>query len=200
MTGKRFIVIGRANAGKTLFIINFASFMGYNNITIKFKRNSDEISKLNSVEYFKKTLVDSRENTTKCLQVVGMEIPFIKGKKQVEFVDTTGLSAGINFSPEVREGMAQTLRLLLDSNIIFHIVDVSSVSAGKKIDEMDMELYHYGKKKGNYVLLINKMDLEESAVGLDIINSTMVGVRAFKISSLKKTGFDEVKKYVSKLA
>ena len=197
---KPFIIIGRANTGKTLFILNFSEFMGYDNLTIKFKSYTDENKKSNSIKDFKKYMVSDLENTTKCLQFANIEIPVFKGRKTAEFIDTTGVSSSIHMDQDVREGMIQTLMLLKEDCIIFHMLDAPSIVKDEKIDEIDMEIYRYGSKKGSYLVLANKMDLlNEYIKSMKIICQTFSEARIIKISALYKTGFDEVKKYVSKL-
>lgn len=197
---KPFVIIGRANTGKTLFILNFSEFMGYNNLTIKFRSSTDENKKSNNINDFKKYMVSDLENTTKCLQFASIEIPVLKGCKTAEFIDTTGVSSSIHMNQDVRDGMIQTLKLLKEDCIIFHMLDSPSIAKDDKIDEIDIEIYRYGSKKGSYLVLANKMDmLNEYIKGMKIICQTFTEARIIKISALNKTGFNEVKKYVSKL-
>lgn len=199
MSLKRFLIIGRANAGKTLFILNFAQYMGYRDLVIKIKNESDESEKSDSIEAFKRNIVNELPNTTKCLQIINIDMPVLKGKKPVEFIDTTGVSSDIHFDQDVRDGMVQTLMILRENNIIMHIIDVSSINEEKKIDNIDIEIYKYGKKRGNYLLLANKMDLDTFEKGFDILNMEIRDVKILKISAMNKAGFGEIKRHVSKL-
>ena len=195
---KHFLIVGKANAGKTLFILNFAEYMGYENITIKFKSAFEEVINSNSINDYKNSIVSSNPNTTKTLQIININIPVFKGNKLTEFIDSTGISSNIHSDQDVRDGMVQTLTLLKDNYFIVHIIDSVSTATDKKVDEVDMELYKYGHKRGNYMILINKIDLEESYEGIQLLNSIITDVKVVNISALYKTGFKEVRRYVSK--
>jgi tRNA U34 5-carboxymethylaminomethyl modifying GTPase MnmE/TrmE len=195
---KHFLIIGRANAGKTLFILNFAQYMGYDNITIKFKSIFDEVINSNSIDYYKKSIVSNIPNTTRNLQIININIPVFKSNKLTEFIDSAGISSNIHVEQDVRDGMVQTLTFLKGNYFIIHIIDSVSVAYDKKIDDVDMELYKYGHKRGNYMVLINKIDLKESIEGIQLLNSIIKDVKVINISALHKTGFKEVKGYVSK--
>ncbi|KPU44843.1 GTPase Der [Oxobacter pfennigii] len=196
---KSFIIIGRANAGKTLFLLNFCEFMGYNDITIKFKDAREEYIRNNEIGAFKKNLVNDTPNSTKCIQATELNIPVFKGSKYAEFIDTTGLSSTIHFDQDIREGMAQTISLMKQDAVLFHIVDAAWISDSKKIDDMDMQIYKYGKYRGNYIILANKLDLIQNENKLHILDESFPEVKIIKISALKELGFPEVKKYVSKI-
>lgn len=195
----RFILIGRANTGKTLFILNFSEYMGYKNLAIKFKSSVDEIIKNDTIYNFKNKIVASTPNTTRCLQIASIEIPVLKGKRTVEFTDTTGLSSSIHFDQSVRDGMVQTLSLLKEDGYLLHMLDAPAVSIENSIDNIDIEIYRYGKRRGNYLVMANKMDLPSFSDGYKIICEEFTDVKIFKISALQKMGFDEVKKHVSRL-
>lgn len=199
MNLRKFIIIGRANAGKTLFLLNFAEFLGYRDLVIRMKTEYDESEKSDLIEAFKQNMVGEMNNTTKCLQLINMNMPDLKGKKKVLFIDTTGLSSSIHFDQVVRNGMAQTLMLLRENNMILHIIDTASLSEEKKVDSMDIEIYKYGRKRGNYLILANKTDLDAFKKGFQILNREFRDVKIFKISALNKTGFKEVKRHLLKL-
>lgn len=196
---KRFLIAGRANAGKTLFMLNFAEYLGYKELTIKLK-SSDEVLKSDDISFFKKSMVNENPNTTRCLQHTSIKVPALKAERHIEFIDSTGISSSIHFAQDVREGMVQTLTFLKNSCVIFHMIDAPSIANDKKIDDIDMELYKYGRKRGSYLVLANKADLDDFNKGYQIITEEFFDVRIIKISALYKTGFNEVKKYVSKLA
>lgn len=198
-TVRSFIIIGRANAGKTLFMLNFADYLGYRDFTIKLVSDNNQILKSDSSSNFIRALTGDTPNMTKCLQMLDIEIPVLKGKKKARFIDTTGISSNIHFEQEVRNGMIQTLTLLRENYIIFHLIDAKALNEEKEIDSIDYEVYRYGKKRGNYILLANKMDLEGASCGYDIICREFPDIRIIKTSALCKTGFEEVRRHVSRL-
>lgn len=196
---RQFIIIGKANTGKTLFMLNFAEYLGCKNLIIKFKSDIGESTKSGTVDYFKNVLVRNMPSTTRCLQILGTESPVLIGKRRVAFIDTTGLSSSINPEQEVRNGMLQTLLLLKEDYIILHMIDAVSVAFEKKVDDIDQEINRYGRRKGNYIILANKSDLRCFNDGIKIINGTIKGTNMIKTSALNKTGFDEVRKHMLKL-
>lgn len=189
-SGNSLLIIGRTNVGKTLFMLNFAEYMGYKNIKINFKTNLSENIKEKSINYFKNTIVSSSPYTTKSLQIAHISL----NNNNNIFIDSAAISSIISYEQVVRDGMAQTLSLIRENNLILHMIDVSCILDYKDIDDVDMAMYKLGKKRGNYIVLANKTDIKDSQMGLNVLNDNLVGVKIIKISALNKTGFKDIKK------
>mgnify|MGYP002409534442 CR=1 FL=1 len=189
-SGNSLLITGRTNAGKTLFLLNYAEYMGYKNIKINFKTDSRENIKEKSISYFRDTIVSSSPYTTKSLQIANINL----SNKNNVFIDSPAISSSISYEQSVRNGMAQTLSLIRENNLILHIIDASCILNYKDIDDVDMAMYKLGKKRGNYIVLANKADIKGSIMGVNVLSENLVGVKIIKISALNKTGFNNVRK------
>ena len=195
---KKIIIIGKTNVGKTLFMINFAHYMGLRRIYINqvypdgraFKKEmliQQAISYLSSSSSFK----------TQCLQSINLSIPVNKGMKEITITDTSGLCDGIHPSLTVRQSISQTLKRLDDSDVILHFIDISLFSKDNyyTVSEIDKQINSYGKTREGYLLIGNKVDLVDTKA-ISNIKKTFTNTNILIISSLYKTGFNEVKKFV----
>ncbi len=197
---KNCLVIGRTNVGKTLFVINFASFLGLKNLSFTFLNSQGQkYNKVYSVDLAKKHLTSSKLHRTRSLQSVTIQFPVGKGRKKFILTDTTGLEDGIHREESIRKAMAQTLAAFQYADLIIHLLDISSINKSgylESLDLIDRQLIEYGREKKNYIVLANKMDLPEAPDLLEKINGQISGVPVFPISSLTREGFSEVKSYV----
>jgi len=194
---RRIIVVGQPNAGKTLFCLNFAEFLGMQSVTINFESFERGCSsRVISLSEAKSLLVGEREHQTLDLQSIVMTIPWGKGRKEFELIDTTGLADRIDFEPHIRRAMAQTLHCMRQADVIFHVLDCTKVAQLgflKGIGEIDYQIAEFGQLKKGYVLLANKIDLPQAKEGLARIAMEFPGHRVIGISALTKHGFKEVK-------
>ncbi|TCO79778.1 GTPase [Marinisporobacter balticus] len=197
---KKCLIIGKPNAGKTLFMLNFAEYIGLTDVEIKFiqnKRNVD-IKKL-SIEEAKQLLSSNKPYKTTCLQSMTLEIPVLKGKKEIGIMDSSGLIDGIHQDVQVRRAMAQTLGAIEESDIILHMIDLSKINPDNiigSLGEVDYQLSKYGFTKEGYVILGNKIDLLERKTPLIYLQKEFQEHYIIPISALNKNGFSEVKSFV----
>jgi small GTP-binding protein len=199
---KQCTIIGKTNVGKTLFLINFAEFLGTKTFDINFVYKEDiktfkNISSKTAIS----RLVDEKPHKTRCIQAITLDIPMGKGKKRMEIVDTAGLIDGIHPDIEVRKAISQTLAIIRDSDIILHIID--AYAAKKKelpnsMGEVDYQIAQFAQLKRGYAILANKMDLQGAEDGLKKIKEEFSGHVIFPISALYKRGFKEVKTFVAR--
>ncbi|MTI70252.1 MAG: GTP-binding protein HSR1 [Firmicutes bacterium] len=197
---KNALIIGQTNVGKTLFMINFASFLGLKKIILRVSYKGGKIlNKEMSIEYAKRYLSSKDQYKTEHLQSIKLSIPVQKGKKEIKLYDSSGLTDGIHPDMKIRESILQTLSFLEDSEIIIHLIDISYFKSVKKgsISEIDKQLITYGKGKKGYILLANKIDLPESELGIKYLKENFTDTLIIPISALYKKGFEEVKKNVS---
>ena len=124
---KRCTIIGKTNVGKTLFLINFAEYLGSKSLDIELIGN-EGVKTIQKI-YFKTAisrLVDENPHKTRCIQAIIVNIPMGKGKKRIRIIDTSGFIDGIHPNVEIRKGISQTLSLIRESDVILHIIDASA--------------------------------------------------------------------------
>lgn len=194
---KKTIIVGRTNAGKTLFMINFAEYLGLRKIFLKQEFSDGKtLNKEMTTELARKYLSSSKEYKTQCIQSIILNIPVYKGKKEIKLLDTSGLIDGIHPDLNVRSGIIQTLERIQTSDIILHILDVGLLAESNYICEIDRQIINYGSSRTGYILLPNKIDLDKDNTGLNRLKSNFPKQHMIPISALYKKGFDEVKAFV----
>jgi len=197
---KNGLVLGKPNAGKTLFIINFAGFLGLRGLRADVTGVDGYTRRVTlSLEQAKREWVSQRPHKTRQLYRVHLLLPKGKGKKQLTLTDSTGLLEGIPGDPELRRAIGQTLLTVRQADFIIHIVDASQAVTNDWVlspGEVDMQLARYGRFRRNYLMLANKMDLPAAAHGLETLQKTFAGTAILPVSALQKTGFIEVRDYI----
>lgn len=193
---KKTVILGQANVGKTLFLINFARFLGLKKLGFTFcSPEGGSYSREFLLDEARRALVSSEPHHTRGLQSIVVRVPWGKHGQYVELVDSTGLGEGIHGERTVRKAMAQSLGAVRQSDIILHMVDTSLVASGK-IGEIDRQIAHFGHLKPGYAILGNKVDLPHGNEGLALVRKEFPHVEVIKISALKREGFEEVKGFV----
>lgn len=200
---KRIVVLGQTNVGKTLFTISFAEYLAMNDLTVTFQnRERGSYTRTLTLIEAKQLLVSDAKHYTKDIQSMVLNIPWGKGLKRFEILDTAGLTDGIHHSQEIRLAMAETLRCVRHANLVFHILDcekIAHMDLLKGIGEIDYQIAQFGQLKEGYAILANKIDLPGAMDGLHKIKSEFPGNRIIAISALTKKGFKEVKAYAKQL-
>lgn len=197
---KNCLIIGRTNVGKTLFFFNFAEYLGLKKVEV-YNQMPDGTSTQ------QKLLVnDARhefsglgQHKTRTLQSIELELPLGKGKRQFLLTDSTGLTDGIHSDHEIRHAMAQTLQEMRVADMILHMVDLSQIGKDQERwqqSALDSQLMEFGKYKGGYVILGNKIDLPDAKKGLAFLKDLIQDVRIIPMSALYRQGFREVKEHV----
>lgn len=196
---RRFVVVGKPNVGKTLFVLNFAGFLGLRQLEVIF-REPDERLYLRRYHLSEALaeLVNPEPHNTRCLQSVSVELPAGKGKTQVELMDTAGLTSGIHPVPAIRRAIAQTLGVLREVDGILHVLDAATIGRGEEEpEELDREIARFGRLRPAYAILANKMDLPEAEKGLARLRREFPDQCIIPISALHRRGFSEVRRYVA---
>lgn len=126
---KNCLVIGKTNVGKTLFVINFAVYLGVKKIRFTLV---DSLGRQHSRDYppelARKYLTGVKPHHTRCLQSITLKFSVGKGQKRLILTDSTGLKDGIHPKGDIRKSMAQTLNALLEADLIIHMVDISQMT------------------------------------------------------------------------
>lgn len=201
---KECLVIGRANVGKTLFVLNFAEYLGLNEIemVIRFP-NGFSTTKRYAIEQARRELTGVGPHKTRCLQSVQLDLPQGKGRKRVQLTDTAGLIDSIHQDVEVRRAIAQTLNVLRQGEVLLHIIDPTGLGRedkGTVLEEIDYQIAQFAQLRGRYCILANKMDLPGAREGLQRLLQALPGQYIIPISALYKRGFKEVKAFVCRNA
>lgn len=211
---KRCLIVGKANAGKSLFFLNFAEFLGAREVEVvgmtgawgeggAGEGGTGLASARVPVALARHRLVGGRPHTTRQLQALALALPGGKGSYRFLLTDTPGLSDGIHPDPEVRAGMALTLQSLSQAHLVLHVVDAAAVGlAGPRaeIGPVDWQLSRFAPLHAAYLLLANKIDLPWAQAGvLKLQESLGRGRRLIPISALERRGFHEVRSHVWQL-
>lgn len=193
------LVTGLPNVGKTCFVINFAEYMGLKELKFNVRQTAGytSITTFSPVEARRK-LISVDSNYTREIQSIKMEIPVGKSFKELNIIDSCGLSSGINPDEEVRLAMAKTIRLLRASKMVLHIIDITNIrtTADRVLLPVDKLIMDYASLEKNYAVLVNKMDLLSSHNNLEVLRKKIRDKIIIPISALYQTGFKEVKKLV----
>lgn len=213
---KRNLVIGRTNVGKTLFCIHFARYLGVRELNWLLERTDGRTEERRmTLREAEETWSDPALHRTRCLQSIRLELPRGKGNRQFLLTDTTGLSEGIHEEPTVREAMAQTLRAMMEANLILHIVDACEIGRsdasgarhrlrsgglGAAWSQLDDQLAEFGQEHAGYLLLANKMDLPGAKDGYRALCRRFSRRQVIPVSALQGHGFREVRQHVWRLA
>lgn len=197
---KRCIVMGKTNVGKSLFVINFADYLGLKTFPVTVRQPDHGAQTQNwTLQEAAREWVSESSHQTRALHSVQLELPVGKGVKKFELVDTSGLIEGIPKELAIRRAMAQTLAAVREADLVLHVVDASQASvkgAIQAIGEVDFQVAQFAQMKGGYLILANKMDLPASREGLERIRREFVGHHVMPISALTREGFREVKRFV----
>jgi 50S ribosome-binding GTPase len=211
---KRSLVIGKINVGKTLFCIQFARFLGIKELYWMMERTDGRTDrKRMSMTESQRILSGPQAHETRCLQSVTLSFPRGKTARQLLLTDTTGFTDGIHPESDVREAMAQTLRAMVQADLILHVVDAAAIGRSAEFvahtpgssstavwNALDEQLVEFGKKQYGYILLANKMDLPESRAGYRALCKRFSKQRVFPVSAKLGNGFREVKQHVWRFA
>ncbi|ADL12682.1 GTPase domain-containing protein [Acetohalobium arabaticum] len=195
------LVVGQTNAGKTCFTINFADYLGINELKFTLKQPAGFSSQRTyQLQAAREELVSSRSHTTTEIQQVQLQLPVGKGKKELKLMDTCGLVEGIHSDRGIRKAMAQTLTKLRQADIVLHIIDLAKLSSEgiQKISELDLEIYNYCKVEKCYAVLANKTDLKVAQKNLSFLQEKLNQAKIIPISALYQQGFRKVKRFLLK--
>ena len=208
--GRSFLLVGATNAGKTLFAVNFAAYLGVHKLRLRRVAlaaesvGGGEAESVSVVPFdaARRTLVSGEPYKTRDLAAIDLELPVGKGRRGLSVVDSAGLSEHIHRDPNVRKGMAQTIGALLKADVVLHVIDAARVGEDGPalgLGRVDYEIARYGRLRPGYLVLANKMDLPEADRGLGMIREAFGRDRVVPVSALTMRGFREVRAGVRRL-
>jgi len=197
---RRCIVIGKTNVGKTLFVIQFAAYLGVRELEFTFEEpGGTRRTAAYTVEKAVRELSSEEPQKTRRLQSVRLELPVGKGVKRFELVDTSGLVDGIHGDVKVRKAMAQSLAAVRDADLILHLVDAAKAGEEgvlRAVGDVDYHVAQFAQMRDGYAILANKMDLPHAEAGVERIRQEFSGHVVIPISAMHRRGFKEVKRFV----
>ncbi|WP_167935764.1 GTPase domain-containing protein [Halothermothrix orenii] len=187
------------NVGKTCFVINFAEYLGLDRLKLSIKQPAGYTSiRSYSVTEAREQLVSPESNFTDSVQSIDIEIPSGKVIKKLKIIDSCGLGDGIHPEYEVRLAMATTIRLIKNSDLILHIIDLTqlNMNSDELLQSVDKMIMNYASLEKNYAILANKVDLKTVKDRVNLLKNVINDKVIIPISALYKYGFKEVKKLV----
>jgi GTPase Era involved in 16S rRNA processing len=194
-------VVGRPNSGKTMFTLNFASYIGIKTVDVTFRTYDDLITCRHfSIEDAKKELCSSTMHKTKSLQSLILKITLGKTTVNFKLTDTCGIGEKIHQEEKIRRGMAQTIGLMRCADFIFHVIDLSYITKEyiNNPSTIDREIYNYGLFRNSYAILANKVDIPFAKENLTQLSSIFPKATIIPISALLSQGLKEVKTCVAR--
>lgn len=198
---REFIIVGRPNCGKTMLALSFAGFLGSKTVDITFRTFDGLLTCRHfSLPEAKRELCSMVIHKTRSLQTVVLKMSLGKTTINFKLTDTCGLTPQIHHEEAVRRGMAQTLSMMRSADFVLHVVDAALITKEHVNNEnnIDAEIYNYGKIRHNYALLANKIDLPAARDNLPRITSLFPSVPVIPVSGLHGVGLKEVKACVAR--
>ncbi|NPV71425.1 MAG: GTP-binding protein HSR1 [Firmicutes bacterium] len=193
------IIIGKPNAGKTLFLINFAEYIGARVLQFAPAPRGGTYELSCSFETARSGLVEPTPHTTMEVRPAVLRIRVGKGIRDFYLTDTPGISEGIHPDPAARSAMAQALKRLRSSDVVLHVVDASKATqpgAPEALGDVDLQIAAFSRTKLGYAVLANKMDLYGSEAGLAYIRRMFPACVVIPTSAARGTGFRQVKAFI----
>lgn len=191
------LVIGKPNVGKSLFVINFAAYLGAKDVRLQGVDTKGAVSKKTflSLEEARHKLVSPKPHKTLGLHTVGIDVVIGRQRKTLWILDSVGISEGIHHQSEIRQAMAATLARLGNVDLIIHVIDLTGIGA-KMIESpgpVDDEIFHYARRLAPYLVIANKIDKPGAMDHLASIRERFKGSPVIGVSALTRRGFKEVK-------
>lgn len=193
------LVIGKPNAGKSLFVVNFAAYLGLKDIRLEMiDRDGVQRHQRLPLDRARRQLVSRVAHKTGTVQSIEIDLAYGKTRRTLTMTDTVGIGEGIHQETAIRRAMAETLDQLGRSQLVLHLVDASAIGSGRieAVGPVDDEIARYASLMGPYAILANKLDVPGAGDGLQRVRDRYRGLPVIGISALTRRGFREVKAFV----
>ncbi|MFD1674573.1 GTPase [Alicyclobacillus fodiniaquatilis] len=204
------LIIGRTNAGKTSFCLRFARYLGLRELNWMIERTDGRRERRRMALSEAEQMLSSQEpHRTQELQTLFLPVPRGKTDKMVRVTDTAGLADGLHSDASVRRAMAQTLRSMVNARVVFHVIDADAVGRelirmrnndADALHALDMQMIALGRTRSAYIVLASKMDLPSAKEGYRWLRQHLAKEKVIAISAREGTGFQEVRRYVWRMA
>lgn len=193
------VVVGQPNAGKTLFLLNFAAYTGLSVADLALRaEDGTTTTKSLPLSAARRNLVDAARHKTQVVQSLELRFPSGKTARFARVSDTPGLADAISPDAVLRRAMAAALEALRRADVVLHMIDAALVGRHGEaaVAAVDREIADYGFARGPYALLANKQDLPLARAGTNVLRRMFPGRRVIPVSALQRRGFREVKLFV----
>ncbi|WP_027340259.1 GTPase [Halonatronum saccharophilum] len=191
------LIIGQPNVGKTSFLLNFARYLGLEEVKFMIKQPAGFIStRTYTLDQAYDTLISDDPHKTDNIHSIKLNLPVGKHNKVIRLVDSCGLSDEGDINIKNRKAMAQTLQELIESEIILHMIDLSQFQSDFHLGVIDQEIYSFLFNKAGYKVLANKVDLDFGFKKLSKLNKVVDKRLVIPISALYQEGFTKVKSFL----
>jgi predicted GTPase len=196
VTAPTVLVVGKPNAGKTLFVLNFAAFLGERALAVEALDSAGGVRRRRlSVERARHTLVSPTPHTTLEAEAVTVTLAVRRERRPVRLIDTAALLDDVADREEVRRAMATTLTWLEQTDVVLHLVDTVATAQGRPFGfgPVDRELSAYAGLLPGYMVLANKMDHADAPRGFRHLRAALPrGIPVIPVSCVTRQGFRQV--------
>lgn len=193
------LVLGRPNAGKSLFFVNFAAYLGLREIRVEVLDGEGTARRQRfPIELARRQLVSHIAYKTTALQTIQVDLAIAKSTHTLTLTDTVGMTEEISSELLIRRAIAVTLSRLSQGPMVLHLVDASAVgySSIESVSLVDDGIARYAGSIGTYAILATKMDKDTAKLGLDRLRERFAGYPIIPISGVTRRGFKDVKTFI----
>lgn len=192
------LIIGKPNVGKSLFLINFAAYLGARELSLAVTDDDGVIRRRRlPFESARRQLVSPSPQKTAAVQPLECHVAaWTRAKRLLTLVDSPGIPEGIAADPATRRAVAVTLDRLDRSDLIFHILDATAARGQPDPETVDDEIARYAPRLKPYAILANKMDRAPADDGLRVLRARYPGCPVLPVSAVTRQGFREVKAFL----
>lgn len=193
------LVLGRPNSGKSLFLVNFAAYLGLKEIRVEVLDGDGTARRQRlSIDLARRQLVSHLPYKTTALQSIQVGLTTAKTSHTLVLTDTVGLTDEISGEVVIRRAIAVALSRLSQGPLVLHIIDASAVgyAALETTSSVDEGIARYAGSICTYAILATKMDKDNAKMGLDRLRDRFQGYPIIPISGVTRRGFKDVKTFL----
>ena len=185
------LVVGRPNAGKSLFVLNFAAFLGQRALRLA-AASDGSLARWMPLERARREWVSPLPYTT--LEPLAVRVVLGEGDRllAVHLVDCPAVDDGSSPSDAVRRAWASTLARLVEARAVLHIVD-----AGVAPGVVDAELEAFVAPRAAYAVIANKCDLPGTGRAVRRLRSQFAPRPVLAVSARTGRGFPDVARFLA---
>ncbi|MCL8207751.1 MAG: 50S ribosome-binding GTPase [Actinomycetia bacterium] len=187
------LVVGRPNAGKSLFVLNFAAFLGLRAVRLAASADPGaSAARWVPLERARREWVSPLPYST--LEPVALRVVLAVGGRlqPVQVVDCPAIDDGSSPSEAIRRAWAVTLERLLTARVVLHVLDAANPPRA-----VDAELAAFVGPRAAYAVLANKCDLPEAAGAVRRLRRQFAPRPVLAVSAATNRGFAEVARFLA---